>query len=451
MIEHSPDSEHDLLRHEHDQSADKPVGEISMSRMLHRHIMSTDSLWTLLRFLGFVGLPLAFSVLIAAGTPRGFMTLPQSRNSATIVDPDLLHLQQVRQSLFLLPILGGVIVFAGSQFIRSPLHHPQMMHWLGIHGWDGDQNCLPHRRIIPAVEIICMVGLTLTCGWFAPDGLVLIPWAWLLSRMLLSDRVRFVKAKESCQQPCSNLSTILGWFLPGLVLWTIPLPWLAVPVLLIAIAIHYQLCLEQLRRLSDNLLTIELPATGPETFSFMNTKSSTGRLFPFSQLSPGGDEPTRTWHQTIIPATMTAWILFSLGTFVFSHLAIWNTDLRAQEAMNSFAVTLTLVMPLVCGTLRCIRCCLYWKPRLGPVSRLLMRRPIVWSYDRGLLPMACGVLIGCAALALPEISMAARIALSGFGSIILAFHGPPSQQEWQLTSDASLSTRFLTEQRNAAR
>jgi hypothetical protein len=422
-----------------------------MNRLRYRHIMSTDSLWTLLRFLGFVGLPLAFSVLIAAGTPRGFMTLPQSRHSATVVDPDMLRLHQARQSMFLWPILGGVIVFAGSQFIRSPLHHPQMMHWLGIHGWDGDQNCLPLRRIIPAAEIVCMAGLTLTCGWFASDGLVLIPWAWLLSRMLLSGRVRFIKSLASCQQPCSNLSTILGWFLPGLVLWTIPVPWLAIPVLLIAIAIHYQSCLEQLRRLSDHLLMIELPATGPETFSFLNTKSSKGRLFPFSQLGSEGDEPTRKWSKTIILATLTAWILFSIGTFVFSHLAIWNTDLRAQEAMNSFAVTLTLVMPLVCGTLRCIRCCLYWKPRLGPISRILLRKPIVWSYDRGLLPMACGVLIGCAAVALPVISMEARIALSAFGSVILVFHGPPSHQEWQLTSDVSLSTPFRTEQRNAAR
>ena len=451
MIINQSDSEHDLLRHRHDQSADKSVGEISMNRLRHRHIMSTDSLWTLLRFVGFVGLPLAFSVLIAAGTPRGLMTLAQSHNSATVVDPDMLRLQQARQSMFLLPILGGVIVFAGSQFIRSPVHHPQMMHWLGIHGWDGDQNCLPLRRIIPPAEIVCMAGLTLTCGWFAPDGLVLIPLAWLFSRMLLSGRVRFIKSLSSCQQPCSNLSTILGWFFPGLVLWTIPLPWLAVPVLLIAIVIHYQLCLEQLRRLADNLLTIELPATGPETFSFLNTKSSKGRLFPFAQLSPGADESTGTWHQTIIPATLTAWTLFSVGTFVFSHLAIWNTDLRAQEAMNSFGVTLTLLMPIACGTLRCIRCCLYWKPRLRPISRILLRKPIVWSYDGGLLPMACGVLIGCAALTLPEISMATRIALSAFGSVILVFHGPPSHQEWQLTSDASLSTPFLTEQRNAAR
>ncbi len=100
---------------------------------------------------------------------------------------------------------------------------------------------------------------------------------------------------------------------------------------------------------------------------------------------------------------------------------------------------LGLAITMLCHTMAIYRPFVVWNTRLGPISRLLKFRPIVWSYDRVLLPLVTSLAAMTALALIPSLHWLIRILSAELVVVLLMLRYRPSIDEWQMTSDARLT------------
>ena len=84
-----------------------------------------------------------------------------------------------------------------------------------------------------------------------------------------------------------------------------------------------------------------------------------------------------------------------------------------------------------------------WHPRQGPVSRVIQLRPFVWSWDRIFIPLVIATIAAVTLTLLPGTFWVPRIAVMVFLAALILQRSGPATDEWQLTSDATLSSALL--------
>ncbi len=80
-----------------------------------------------------------------------------------------------------------------------------------------------------------------------------------------------------------------------------------------------------------------------------------------------------------------------------------------------------------------------WTPRLGLFARLRTLRPVVWSWDRLLLPQAIILTMFASVGAVYQLTVPPVVsAIVVFAEILVLHRCGVTPEEWQMTSDARL-------------
>lgn len=319
---------------------------------------------------------------------------------------------------------------------RNPLANTALRPWLALHGWNGEPDKLIHRGLLPLSELICLIFVTAACSWLQMAAIVLVPMAWSLGRL-----------QSSCARSFGRHPYKVGviFILHATAFWQMENLWLAVPLVLAAVVLTEQLIGQSLRTLADELVMQDLPSTR-QSNPFLQSevlKTRPIRPFPFAELSPDVQDKRPPLSLALWLSFVPAWICLC-ATYRLAEFDR-SVEFRFGEVTTWQTVGGLLVMVHL-GVCLLWRVVVYrpivWIPRLSPLSRLRLARPIVWSWDRAWLP----VLINLAALILllGNLQHLFPGALSIFlfaQSMLLLRCGPPTD-EWQTTADARL-TAFL--------
>lgn len=429
----------------------------------------SDACWTLMRFVCCLGPAIVVSLLLLSSfpNPRDY----RAQIGDATLDTDAMEILQIRENLFLLPVTGGMAVFSWLQLsARSPFRNPQMLHWLGIHGWDGSEKQLPYGQFVPVTEILCITAVTIFCGLYSHAGFVLLPWAWLVcravlqspdhTRQILSESENTVTATDDdsgspveVRRMAQRLpltpqqSVAILWILLGTSVILVRCYWLSAPIIGLAIVLHHLLTMNSLVQLADELMVIPLPASGPEGRSFLDAikkNRETASLFPFYPLRPEVADTRPDWAKAILRAGIATFFVVCLISAIPVLLPI-HVSGRPREPFPDGVVC--FMMLTASAIVRCFRLIeSTWLPRLWPLSRILTGRPIVASYDRVLVPLLIAGVIGMAIIAIPHEWWRWSLTVSVFASSLLVQRGTVSLDEWQMTADARLSTALCSNQ-----
>ena len=396
----------------------------------------SDAAWTMLRFCLTVVPAMICGLLLANTFPN------PGELGATESTEFVRSILLVLELLVIGPTAAGITIFVLLQCgARSPLHQPAMQTWLAVHGWDGSAIRSPYRTSVPVTEWICLVGTTAFCVYLAPTYFVMIPMTWAMMR-LGSLYARMGKLSTTMY---GTLAVLVGIALLFLNLW-----WISLPSVLLIMAIALKLEAVAMRQLADELMMTDL-AFDVVKHSSRNTRRmaySQQHIFPFHQLRPDVVDGRSEWRHALLISSILTWLTFCLFVRIGETLGAdgpmshANGTRRPEDA----AFGAIVFMGVVAGASRILPgifgC---WLPRLGPISRIITARPIVPSYDCVLKPMlmACGLSLFINFL--PGEFWFAKFLSAEFLMLLIVLRSGPSDDEFQMTADARLSSSFMTQ------
>ena len=396
----------------------------------------SDAAWTMLRFCLTVVPAIICGLLLANAFPIPHELMTQE--SPEFVRSILL----VLELLVIGPTAAGITFFVLLQCgARSPLPQPAMQTWLAVHGWDGSAIRSPYRTSVPVTEWICLVGTTAFCVYLAPSYFVLIPMTWAIMRLALV----IVRMQRLSTTMYGTLAVLVGIALLFLNLW-----WISLPSVLLIMAIALKLEAVAMRQLADKLMMTDLAFAVVKNSSRnrQTTASSQQRIFPFHQLRPDVVDGRSEWRQALLISSILTWLTFCLFVRIGETIANVGSmsDANGTRRPEDAAFGAIVFMGVVAGASRILPGILgCWLPRLGPISRIITARPIVPSYDCVLKPilLACGVSLFIKFL--PGEFWFAKFLAAEFLMLLIVLRCGPSDEEFQMTADARLSSWFMTQ------
>lgn len=315
---------------------------------------------------------------------------------------------------------------------RSPLLNRQIASWLRQMNWDGQVRSLPFGSLVPLSEWLILIGMCSLTALHSASGWPLILCGWGLARLVLLAPMAF---------RCEKRLWLTAFWALMLAILLFPQLW-AVPA--IAVSLSFGLwterrCLEHLARSSEDFPGFSLWSP-PRVLS----TSETIRLHPFSALRPELVDQKLSWKTISVIAATSLWSTASLCLFVSKCIDMtvprssiaWQMD----HLLILCAVYLGLGVTILCHTMAIYRPMVVWNTRRGPISRLMQFRPIVWSYDRVVLPLVISLIAMTALALLPSLHWLIRILSAELVVVLLMLRYRPNIDEWQMTSDARLTS-----------
>ena len=399
-----------------------------------------DPVWTFVRFILCVGPALLFSLpVLRFSQPAG---LEYSLNATAEVAEWEADFHRVQATFLLGTIAVGVLMFSGFQLAaRNPRYRPEMQHWLSLHGWNGATSRTPFPGDVPISELLCIAAATIGCGLFEPTGFALIPWCWLATRLLLQIEW-FLKQNRRYTGLC--------WIMLGAAFLGIDRLWLALPLLIVVGVVARRLAEESQKALSNELMMTDLDKSWRDTTLFgmplMKQRPQTS-MFPHWQLRPGIFDNRPSWITAVSFSTVLAWFTVCLLTKTASLLqeGVLRDETQQMENASEMATVCIIVLALLSGLVRFFRSfAAVWHPRLGPVSRMILLRPFVPSWDHVLLPLLIAMIAAVGLILVPGEFWAFKIAAMVFMANLILQRSGPATDEWQMTSDATLSSMLLS-------
>ena len=337
----------------------------------------------------------------------------------------------------------AVAVFTAIQAeSRNPFADEGELGWLSIHGWEGSFDKLPQRGLLPISELIGMLLFTFAMGQITPAAFLFLPMTWSAIRL-------------SYCWPSSNRDHAIRvvWLLHAtVILWSRTL-WAAVLIELFAIVLTEWVMADALSRKAKDLINHNVTLLAKYSTSASKPQSLTRRralknlvgksLYPFAQLSAEVEVSSPSWTNSIWTATIFAWWMFCLATRV-SDLDTWmNPDERRFASHLLIGIGSTFVIAYV-GLMRMMTYGPFtWTPRLGLIARIQLLRPIVWSWDRILFPHLLTFTLVYLSSLFREYMTPLAFAVFVFIELLILLRVGPTTTDWQMTSDARLTSSFL--------
>lgn len=330
---------------------------------------------------------------------------------------------------------------------RSLLEDEGGLGWLSIHGWNGEVAKLPHRGLLPISELLGILTVTFICGIMAPAGLALLPMSWSVVRLVLC-------WKLSSQDRPLTLGVV--WLLHATAILWCGTIWLAMPVELLAIMLTESLMVYTLRSKAEELLMSNVTfATKPAMFASSKNPSpgqldaarkiAGQRLYPFSQLSAVVQGTRPSWMMSNWSAIVIAWVMFCVTTRA-SDFGEWTNEAGREFSMHGVLGLTGMFSIMIIGIIR--MCTQFethvWSPRISQIARMRLLRPIIWSWDRVLLPLVLAAVLCVMTLMFVMSATPAAFAVLVFVEVIIILRCGVSPEEWQMTSDARLTSTFLS-------
>ncbi|MBL8819230.1 MAG: hypothetical protein JNL58_24580 [Planctomyces sp.] len=325
---------------------------------------------------------------------------------------------------------------------RSPFANRKIYNWLAMMGWNGKSGTSLLRPVLPLSEAILVLLLTAFCWSDTTFVWVLVPLAWVSARVIVLARFCLNTTKpEWLILLCLNgLAILMSNHL------------LSVPLTVALIAYAIWLEISALRVLSDQMLMEDLNFTS-ETDDRQSSIRFTNRfsgLHPFYDLRADLTDRRRSWKATLVLASITAWlticVLIPIGRLGDSGIFQLHDNQSRPLPKDVLTIIAITIFATLAGLLRTIqhRPFSVWMPRLGPISRILSVRPVVWSYDRVFLPLLICIMLGGIPWLLPPGFELWKIVGAEILVIITCCRCGPATDEWQLTADASMIRSPLT-------
>lgn len=384
--------------------------------------------------------PILSFIYFTIGTRSREWTLANSQDFSQLIEFE----QAVVGAVALAGTCLGVLLFTSWQtYARNPLFDEAGLAWLSLHGWEGETSKLPQRGLLPVSELIGIMIVSLLGAQLASSALVMIPLCWSVAR-------------SSPYWPWINQTRPWAWgtllILHATAIWASANWWISLPIEVAAIVLAETLSIDALRRSAAALWTRDVTMSRKASKSH-HDQSPRGsqaptplpvRLFPFSQLGviPNFERPT--WTRSTWIAVVVAWALFCLTDATVRFDKITNpqgTEFSVPFIIGMFGLGAIAIIDFL-QTLR--RFAPYaWQSRIGLYERLRTRRPIIWSWDRVLVPHLITVtLLSIAATygaSIPPVGFAAL----AFAFVLILQQGGPTAEHWQMTADAKLNISFL--------
>jgi hypothetical protein len=389
----------------------------------------TDTIWTLLRLLLFVGPGFWISLMLAVahqGFLEGWNPLPEDEEFRT----------QTRMFEFfqLAFVSVGIGVWSLVQVAsRSPIARFGTRNWLTIHGWDGAYRTSPAGSQVPLMEWIGLLSITLWAIAISPSCCALPLLAWAVFR------IGVVACQAGTRQGLQMSAFVVISLLTSASIATLEYPWASLPIAALLIAYVLRVEREILGCVATDCLMSDLQQTStPERRPRQG--SHMGKFLTFASLSPDVRDRRLSWgNSVVLSATLTVLlycVLFQIRTFTpYAH-----NEIKSQEA-QTFLILLTAIAG---GAVRAL---LWsggvWLPRLGPLSRLRSLRLIVVSYDVVLKPLLLTLAMLAAMSFIPGWPDPELVSISFFLTLLIYFRSGPPMDQWQMTADARLSTALL--------
>ncbi len=384
--------------------------------------------------------------------PAFVVVLMMQRDGLSNYDPvhsgEVLRFQHAFNAGMSLAICAFAVgLFSASQAdARSLLCDEGGSGWLSIHGWDRDTGKLPQRGLLPISELLGMLVVTGLCSTMTGASIVFLPMCWSLIRLATC-------WKTSAGEQAPAFGTV--WLLHATaILWSETL-WLAIPFEFAAIVLTECLVILALRRKAEELVMndVTLVSKQPTPVSSRPSPSQqqaamhrvARRLYPFSQLNPVVDAKRPSWMMSLWIATVIAWMMFCI-TARTVEFGEWKTKDGRDFTIHGVIGAAGMFSVLAIGMLRLLTQFepFVWTPRIGPIARIRMLRPIIWSWDRVLFPVVLAMAIVCLSVILIMSATPAALTILVFVEVLLLWRCGVTPEEWQMTSDSRLSSAFLS-------
>ena len=321
--------------------------------------------------------------------------------------------------------------------------------WISLHGWEGEVDKLPQRGLLPFSELFGLIGVTLLFAQVATVSLLLLPMCWSVVRSAHYWEI------NSQERPFAFGTC---WLLHATAIWLSATWWLALPLELTAILLGEMMSLSALRRTADDMLTSDLKIY-TKKFIFKASRSPIqqgtsnyfrNRLFPFAQLEVVLGSKKPSWLLSIWTAAVVAWSMFCLT----SALAQFGNWIDRQGTVIPIYVLIGnagMFVLIAIGVLKTIgrfEPYLWWS-RLGLLARIRSLRPLVWLWDRILVPHAITITAFVISLQFGASITPVAFGVLSFLFVLILQQAGVTPDEWQMTSDARLTSALISSnQRN---
>ena len=374
----------------------------------------TDTIWTLLRLLSFVGLGFWISLKLALSLPK---------------DEEFQGLSRMLEFSQLAFLVLGTGVWSLSQVAsRSPIARSEKKNWLTMHGWDGEYRTSPARSQVPLIEWIGLLSITLWAIVISPSCCGLTMLAWAVSRMGV---VACQAGIQYLRMPVFVILTLLT----SASIASMGYPWVSLPIA--ALLIAYVLRAE--RKILVCVANDSLMADWQQTATIERRPrqgSSPGKLVIFAELSPDVRDIRLPWRDSVLFSASLTLLMYCVLFQIHESLPNPLDETRLQEAQ-----LITILLIAIAGTT--MRVLLWtggvWLPRMGPLSRLLSWRWIVVSYDVVLKPFFLSLALLALTALIPGWSSPECVSITFFATLLIFLRCGPPKDQWQMTADARLS------------
>ncbi len=347
------------------------------------------------------------------------------------------QLQQMQDACVAVSASVGMLFFTIlQQSFRSPLHSRGMQSWLAIHGWNGCITKSPYGSIVNGAEWLILLSTTFFCMFCATSCFVFVPLAWCAARFCLQGRRPWKQAPFICYTFAVAAGAVL--------LFSDLFP-VCVPLVIIMCAIVPRLEAMALSGLAQDVLSADLDPQNHDRqrADYSPGKGITWKLYPWYQLRPEVRDWRPSWHIALTAATLVTWLMFCIvwrGSRLVPEPLDGTHHLKENELLAGFGLFAAFLGGLIRVALSTGS---VWVPRHGPITRLVSMRWIVRSSDRALLPLMFSVSLVLVMASLPAGMPVIKFPVTLFCLILIWLRSPPRDDDWQLTSEAKLTSVLL--------